>query len=63
MDEDDEKGWVEWAGGEPPVPPRAKVEVKYRNGITGVYRASQLGPCWRDDADPYDIVAYKVLAL
>lgn len=56
-----EENWIEWSGGPCPVPLNTKVEVKYRNGLSGVYRASQLGICWRNDDNPYDVVAYQVL--
>jgi len=56
-----EPEWIEWNGGECPVAPETRVEVKFHNEETN-------GLCfahywdWNDaDGDGYEIIAYRVL--
>ena len=54
--------WIEWAGGECPVPPNTLVEVKLRNGRTAVEKAKRFKwpytlPVY---SQLYGIVAYRV---
>lgn len=50
--------WIEWEGGERPVPSETRVEVKTRGGggrvVSGTVR-------WGHAAHPEDIVAYRVV--
>lgn len=56
----DDEGWIEWAGGECPVPAGTKVQCRYRNGDTGqLYRAE--GYRWNHAGNGVDIVAYRVI--
>lgn len=63
-----EKPWIEWKGGEMPVPEGTKVDVKFRNGVveysisaglfgTGVRYAAVN---WWNNSRYYDIVAYRL---
>lgn len=58
-EEDD--GWIEWNGGECPVPGPTKVQVKVGMGteISGVLPARDW--CWKHDGNLKDIIAYKVV--
>lgn len=56
-------GWIEWGGGEQPVPSSTPVEIKFRCGETS--RNNSAG-VWRWDWEPddpghYEIVAYRVI--
>jgi len=54
--------WIEWKGGECPVAPDTRVEVRLRNGDS--YSHASAGWWvwkWRDLKDTHDIVAYRVL--
>lgn len=57
-------GWVEWGGGECPVPENSLVEVKYRDGtIRDAYKAS--GYIWANgygdnETTDSDIIAYRL---
>lgn len=62
-------GWIEWHGGECPVPVGTPVVVRYRCGmVRGVFGALQddesgldaSAECWRNDDHQYDIVAYRL---
>jgi hypothetical protein len=62
-----QEDWIEWAGGECPVPHDARVQVKYRYGgytkHPGGYRAD--GFSWGRNHDfishELDLVAYRVV--
>lgn len=61
-----EDGWVDWAGGECPVPADTIVSMRYRNGVFGTTRradecwwGSELGEGYDGSAD---IVAYRIVA-
>ena len=57
--------WIEWKGGECPVPPDTRVEVRFRSGASdphcnaGLWDWKWMG---RDLEDTYDIVAYRVIS-
>lgn len=58
----DADGWIEWHGGECPVPEVALVEVKYRNEksyhIKGINAAGKWN--WQHDDHNGDIIAYRL---
>ena len=59
--EDD--GWIEWRGGECPIPDRTPVEVKFRNGKTNPNHNAE---AWGWQSCPelpmdHDIVAYRIV--
>jgi len=55
--------WIEWKGGECPVPAATPVEVKFRKGrVNRKEHAGSWG--WLSDEDeprPYDIIAYRII--
>ena len=54
--------WIEWKGGECPVPPDTWVEIQFRNGETCTLQAQR---CWwgqLDHADIRGMVAYRVVS-
>ena len=56
--EDD--GWIEWNGGDCPVPPRAEIKLGFRDGFEG----SSTSPDdlrWDHAGSNGDIIAYKVI--
>lgn len=64
----DEESWIEWEGGECPVPRGELVDVVYRDGKTlyclpadEIHCTSRDASCifWRHDGDPSDIVRYR----
>jgi hypothetical protein len=56
--EDD--GWIEWEGGECPVPEGTEISVRLRDGREGKDDAPQ-NWFWGCDQRGYDIIAYKVI--
>ena len=59
-------GWIQWNGGDCPVPEGTVVDIKQRDGDIQqgqvVGEGSWVEPlCWRDDDCMGDIVAYKVV--
>lgn len=52
-------GFIRWRGGERPVPFDTEVEVILRDGARFSKKAGAFD--WNDDADPRDIIAYRVL--
>ena len=53
--------WIEWGGGECPVPPDTLVEVRFRNDALNAFcSAGDWSWSWADLAS--DIVAYRVLS-
>lgn len=55
--------WIEWSGGERPVPPDTMIEVRFRNGgLNPVSSAGEWTWAWMDCGDPYDIAAYRVVS-
>lgn len=54
--------WIEWHGGECPVAPDTKVEVRYRDGATGTFNQHCDGDWDHTPTDrDLDIVAYRVV--
>ncbi len=53
--------WIEWKGGECPVPPDTMVDVISRNGETNVGRAETWWWPGGNTDDAWDIVAYRVV--
>lgn len=61
LKEPEEEGWIEWKGNETcPVNPQARVEVKFRSGLTKQCSAAILD-CRRRASHWWDIMAYRVL--
>lgn len=55
----DADGWIEWKGGECPVPSETLVKIKYRDGhVTHTGQAS--GWVWTHDFGDCDIIAYRI---
>lgn len=57
--------WIEWKGGDCPVPAGTRVELKFRHGRTCKANSPQ-GWRWTDSSteergSEFDIVAYRVL--
>lgn len=71
-----EEGWIEWSGGECPVPKRTLVDVKTRDGDFGMFlfagtcdyeersEGGSMAYIWEHDHDDEgsDIVAYRVVS-
>lgn len=60
----DADGWIEWHGGDCPVPPETRVEVRFRDYDAAPIkqaRADHWDRCW-DHSTPtkFDIVAYRI---
>lgn len=63
-------GWIEWHGGECPVPEGTVVDVRYRDGSQeNALMANRpdrtrfktaAAPWWRNDRSPGDIIAYRL---
>ena len=51
--------WIDWRGGERPVPPDTKVGVELRGGTVGEARACDY--YWNHDDDDGDIVSYSII--
>lgn len=52
--------WIEWNGGECPVPPETTVEVRFRGGRTSNMDAPGADWRWSHHGEGSDIVAYRV---
>lgn len=50
--------WIEWKGGECPVPSRTPVEVRFRSG--GVFKDAASGWRWDHTGQGGDLVAYRI---
>lgn len=53
-----EPGWLEWAGGDMPVPAGARVDLRFRGGDSGNGRAHIW--YWQHYGEDYDIIAYRL---
>lgn len=65
-------GWIEWGGGECPVPTGTLVDVRYRNGEenhhvgAGIFfddtgsNPDRNAEDWNNDGSPLDIIAYRL---
>lgn len=54
--------WIEWNGGEMPVPSGTKIEVRHSDGDEFITQAGGRGAArWRHIGTEEDIVAYKIL--
>lgn len=53
-------GWIEWEGGECPVPDKV-VRWRTRDGSEGQYRAGMVSGWLHANPHPQDIVAYRVI--
>lgn len=53
--------WIEWNGGECPVPSRTRVEIQTRSGMRkqALARAFEWDSCGEET--PFDIIAYRLL--
>lgn len=60
--QEDEVGWIEWSGGECPVPPGKIVDLKLRKGsITTNYPAGSAQWDHRSEDNDTDIMAYRTI--
>lgn len=57
----DADGWIEWSGGECPVPPDTLVEVLFRNGETDYTVQDAATYCWDHVKCDQDIISYRVV--
>jgi len=57
-----ERPWIDWHGGECPVPAGTRVEVRFRDEATGEYEAAGLDWRWVHYRTPADIIAYRILS-
>lgn len=56
----DADGWIAWEGvGDPEIPMHCVVEYKLRSG--GVAKATASSLWWKQDGDPADIIAYRIV--
>ena len=54
--------WIDWNGGECPVPPDMRVTVKFRDGDSqSGHPAYAYAYSWRHDGDGADIVEYRTV--
>ena len=56
----DMKDWIEWSGGECPVPVDTKIEIERRNGTTENLKAGKWDG-WSMAGHSTDIVAYRIV--
>ena len=63
-------GWIPWAGGDEPVGRDTPVDLRYRDsemwpdklGVpSGYCHLESSKPYWRNDDDPSDIIAYRIV--
>lgn len=54
-----DRGWIEWGGGECPVEAQQSVEVKLRGAIENSNTASEF--YWRHCQSRGDIIAYRII--
>lgn len=52
--------WIEWRGGQCPLPAGTLFEYRLRNGGTGAPLRTPTAWKWEHDGGEYDIVAYRV---
>jgi hypothetical protein len=63
---DDNDGWIEWNGGECPVPVGTIIDQKLRDGReyfssrVGDFGNSTRGMFWRHDGDKAEVIAYRL---
>lgn len=57
MTKDD--GWIEWSGGECPVPTGTRVDVQFRSGDVGTLRGPQAW-LWHHFDSVIDILRYRI---
>lgn len=64
----DENGWIEWGGGECPVPLENVVDIRTRNGahdegFTAKFWAAGAFDWWKHESTDHDldIIAYRVV--
>lgn len=53
-------GWIQWEGGECPVPDGTAVEVEWRDGGTHICDSKYLYWHWDEDSPETDILRYRV---
>lgn len=66
------EGWIEWGGGECPVPTGTLVDVRYRNGEENHHIGAGISfddtgsnpdrnaEDWNNDGSPFDIISYRL---
>jgi hypothetical protein len=57
----EESAWIEWKGGDCPIPPDTPFQVKLRNGETAIVPPNQEWR-WTDSGSSHDIVAYRLVS-
>jgi hypothetical protein len=55
----DADGWISWGGGECPVAPKARVNIRFRTGVEDNDRIKACTVYWRHELGDADIVAYR----
>lgn len=55
----DADGWIEWRGGECPVPENTRVEYRLRSGLVSDCLSGHL--LWGHEYGPIDIIAYRLI--
>ena len=60
MSTDLSNDWVEWRGGNCPVPPDTVVQVRYRSGVQLVSARAAIAHYWLHRGGPSDIIAYRI---
>lgn len=53
------ESWIEWGGGECPIPPGSKFQYRLRDGTTGAPLTTASAWEWHHYNSPYDIIAYR----
>ncbi len=54
--------WIEWNGGECPVPPNQLVDIRFGGRWADRLRQDPLNWVWEHNAAPLDIIAYRVVS-
>ena len=52
-------GWIEWGGGECPVPENSRVDIKFRDGDVGLEQSANWD--WIHLGYRSDIIAYRII--
>ena len=55
-----EPEWIDWSGGECPVPAGLRTELSFRCGDTSIVNSPEHG-CWQHLSQAYDVVRYRIL--
>lgn len=52
-------GWIDWRGGECPVPANSRVDIKFRDGDIGLAQSANWD--WSHLGYRSDIIAYRII--